>query len=520
MLNNKIMLSCLYMLSIITFSVGLFIVSPTMTSKIMSIIILLLFFLAFKKIPNFNTYGIMATVLILHHALLFTIEGYHSIDPGPLTPFVIFSGLLYAPVLSDLFTPVIATLTLTYHFWSYNIGSSFFVAGIKTFNAILISILITTGVHLFQILSAERDLFYKTSIIDPLTGLYNFTHSIKLGQELIAAGRNISVVLIDIDDFKDINDTYGHFAGNNVLLQFSKALKDIVGPDGVVARLGGDEFLIILQQDKQSDEQMIELLDELKYKNYITDPELVPVTLSFSYGIAVQDIKGLATIEQLMKVADKSMYRNKLSRKSSLMSYDFDRVIPEDFRDILNVLSQKDMYTLVHSLYVAQYGAMLAEKVGMDAKEVHNIRLAGWLHDLGKIAIPNEILRKPAYLSDEEYTLMKNHVAYGLGLVQSFGLHENILQAIAEHHEKFDGSGYPSGHAQEQIPMGGRILAITDSYSAMTIKRVYRTHQLSKKEALQELILQKGRQFDPKLVDQFVTLLENELDPVADISMG
>jgi len=210
-----------------------------------------------------------------------------------------------------------------------------------------------------------------------------------------------------------------------------------------------------------------------------------------------------------MKSADKEMYNNKIYKKSGVKSYDFEGVSPVEFHDLLNTLSQKDMYTLIHSLYVAKYGAMLAESFGLRADQVKEIWLAGWLHDIGKIVIPNEILRKPAGLDDDEYHLMKKHVVYGFDLLKSFQLQDSVLRMVAEHHEKYDGTGYPYQCAGEQISIGGRILAIVDSYSAMTIKRVYRLHQLSKEEALEELVLQKGKQFDPHLVEKFVALMTN-----------
>ena len=508
-LKSRLWIKYIYIVTIIVFSVGLLVVSPTATYKIISMLLLLLLLFSYRLKAKMctGTYEIMAVVLILHHILLFALEAYQSVDAGEITPFIVFSGVFYAPILSDVFTPILAVLTLIYHFWIYNDGNSFAVAGIKTFNAILTAVLATVGVHLFRVLSVEHERFYKASITDRLTELYNFTHTMKLGQEFVDKGTNFIVVLIDIDDFKDINDTYGHFVGNKVLVQISTILKKLVGDDGIVGRLGGDEFVIIIQQETEQGQHIIELLEQLQCQNYITDPELVPVNIGFSYGIAFQEKKAFGSIQDVMKSADKEMYNNKISKKSGVKSYDFEGVSPVEFHDLLNTLSQKDMYTLIHSLYVARYGAMLAESFGLQADQVKEIWIAGWLHDIGKIVIPNEILRKPASLDDDEYSLMKKHVIYGFDLLKSFQLKDNVLRMVAEHHEKYDGTGYPYQCAGEQISIGGRILAIVDSYSAMTIKRVYRLHQLSKEEALEELILQKGKQFDPHLVEKFVDLM-------------
>lgn len=515
-LKNITTYSCIYVMSISIFFLGLFLVSPTVIYKILSIVMLVLLFWASCRARrrSITTYNIVGSALILHHIIVMAIERYQSISADHLTPLIIFSAFFYVPVLPDFFTPIFSVLTISYHFWSYSESAPLWSAPAKTFGAVLITIATIIGVRFFEKLSTERNRFYNASITDSLTGLYTFAHTINTGQQLLDNGKEMIVILLDIDGFKEVNDTYGHFIGNKVLLQFANTLKNAVGSNDIIGRLGGDEFIIILTDKGDGNEQIRKIVKQLKSRNYITDHELVPINIGFSYGIAVQDKGTCLTIEEIMNLADKAMYVNKLLQKGSLTAYDFDSESPDGFREILNVLSQKDEYTLIHSLNVAKYGLMLAERIGMNVEDANTIRVAGWLHDIGKIAIPNEILRKPGRLNIDECRIMKNHVVHGLGLLTCFSMNENVLQAIAEHHERYDGTGYPYGRSHGEISIGGRILAIVDAFSAMTIKRVYRAHQLSTSEALEELKFQKGSQFDPGLVDMFVVLLGEETNEI------
>ena len=356
----------------------------------------------------------------------------------------------------------------------------------------------------------EREPFYNASIIDSLTGLYNFSHTVRVGQQLLDAGKKLIVIFFDLDNFKNINETYGHLVGNQVLYQFARNLHEMIGDNAVSGRIGGDEFVLLLTNDKKMKKTINEIFEELSIKSYITDPELVPIHLSFSYGIAESEAKFTSNIEELFSLADKALYCSKFSQHTNCYNWSNKINITGRFRELFNVLSQKDMYTYVHSLYVAQYSALLANKIGLDSGDVEDIRLAGYLHDIGKLAVSNEILRKSSHLDDAEYQTIKYHVEDGLNLLRSMEISDIVRSAIAYHHEHYDGSGYPNGCSGENIPLAGRILAIADTYSAMTVKRLYR-QQCTQEEALDELTVKKGSQFDPELVDQFVTLFNTQV---------
>lgn len=495
-----------YSLLVIGFTLGAFVASPTILYKAASGLLLILIVFAYKYRETKISYAIVGCMLLVHHSLLVAMQHYQSISVDTMTPFIINAGLLYAPLLPNPVTAVAAVATLTVHFFTYKAEDDFGLIIIKVLGTLFLGLLSGKGLQFLQKLKIERDRFYKASITDPLTGLYTFTHIIQVGQELINTGHKLRAVVIDLDDYKNINDTYGHFVGNEVLIQFAAVLGRIFGSESLIGRLNGDKFIVLLEQ---GDEKSITgFLDQVKDSCYISDPELVPIHLDFSYGIALPKADECITIEELLNRVDKNMYNNKIAVRSRQTSCDIDKDIPEQFLDLLTVLSQKDMYTFVHSFYVARFARKLAKVLELSCENINHIWLAGWLHDIGKIVIPNQILRKPASLTEDEYQSIKKHVGYSLDILQSFNLNEHVLRAIGEHHERYDGTGYPQGKSKEEISIEGRILAITDAYSAMTIKRVYRNHQLSVCMALQELHAGKGLQFDPVLVEAFIRLVE------------
>jgi HD-GYP domain-containing protein (c-di-GMP phosphodiesterase class II) len=170
-------------------------------------------------------------------------------------------------------------------------------------------------------------------------------------------------------------------------------------------------------------------------------------------------------------------------------------------------IEARDPYTVGHSARVTQYAVAIAESMGMSSEEVEEIRLAGLLHDLGKIGVPDSILNKPGRLSDEEYTAIKMHPALSMRIIEPLPHLGNIIPIIYHHHERYDGHGYMDGKAGDKIPIGARIIAVADSYEAMTSDRPYRS-ALSREEAVAELRMNAGSQFDPDVVRHFLGLLD------------
>jgi putative nucleotidyltransferase with HDIG domain len=168
----------------------------------------------------------------------------------------------------------------------------------------------------------------------------------------------------------------------------------------------------------------------------------------------------------------------------------------------------RDTYTGSHSSRVADLAARLAERLGLDEEQVELTRLAGSLHDLGKLAIPEEILRKPGPLTDPERLVLERHPQIGFRMLESLGV-DPVAEWVLHHHERWDGSGYPDGLPGEQIPLGARIIFVADAYDAMTSERVYR-RRVASEQAVAELKRCAGSQFDPGIVDAFAAELADE----------
>ncbi|MFZ5989544.1 MAG: bifunctional diguanylate cyclase/phosphohydrolase [Bacillota bacterium] len=391
---------------------------------------------------------------------------------------------------------------------SYPLGQIYGTAN----GQICFTIMVIIVYQLFGKLLVERNKYRTMSITDSLTGVSNFAHTIETAKKMLQSG-GISVLITDMDRFKQINDTYGHVAGNKVLVEVSEFIKrETAGLERVIGRLGGDEFIIVVRNDGSERVMKLgeRLLKAIREKMFVIDPELDPISLSFSVGQANSSSSDL-DVEKLLYRADINMYYNKYkNHRLNIFINKQKPILSKDGYEMLNVLAEKDMYTYVHSGYTAQYAAALAKELGLPDETVDNLYTAGWLHDIGKILISSDIVRKSGTLTDEEYSMIKNHVDYGLNVLKALNLPDETINCIQYHHEFWDGSGYPKRLSGENIPYEARILQIADSYSAMIIKRVYRK-TFTPEEALKEINKSSGKQFDPKLVEVFDNLIRRKL---------
>ncbi len=368
--------------------------------------------------------------------------------------------------------------------------------------------------QLFAKVIIERNKYKKMSITDSLTGVATFAHTIETAKKMIQSS-DISILITDMDRFKQINDTFGHVAGNRVLIKVSEFLKsETEGLERIIGRLGGDEFIIVVKNDGRNERVKNlgkELSKAIREKEFVIEDGLDPINLSFSIGQANSSPSDKDTdIEKLLYKADIDMYYNKCkNHRLDIFTNRQKPLLPKEGFELLNVLAEKDMYTYVHSMYTAQYAAALAKEVGLPDSQVDHIYAAGWLHDIGKILISSDIIRKNTTLTPEEYDLIKGHVNYGLNIINDLSLPIEIVNCIAYHHENWDGTGYPHGLSGESIPLEARILQLADSYSAMIVRRVYRK-TLSPEDALNEINSGCGKQFDPNLVKIFVQLIQNK----------
>lgn len=355
---------------------------------------------------------------------------------------------------------------------------------------------------------------------DSLTRLLNYRGiSKRLEQEVArcaSSGATFGLVMIDVDNFKLFNDAYGHAVGDRALQTLARVLITSLRRSDAIARYGGDEFIAVLPDS--SSEASVELVERIRSTLESTPfnvggGRIVPIRMS--YGVATYPDDGHKAAE-LLAAVDANLYCSK-QRGGNVITSSGD----DDFRPALmgsfsvldglvTTVDKKDHYTRQHSDDVTELAVALASKMGLSVETQRSVRMAGLLHDIGKVGVPDHILRKPAELNDEERKVVRNHVTLGELIIQGIPNQEEVVGAVGSHHERYDGKGYPRGLRGENIPLLGRILAVTDAYSAMTTDRPHRK-ALTVGEAKAELCRVAGTQLDPELVDAFLdTLEENE----------
>jgi diguanylate cyclase (GGDEF)-like protein len=353
----------------------------------------------------------------------------------------------------------------------------------------------------------------RLALTDPLTGLGNHRHfHERLQRELLNAeeqARPLTLCLVDIDDFKRINDRFGHPSGDRVLSQIATRLRQ----GGEAFRLGGDEFALLLADHDEAPaltaaESIVERISTVDFDH------IGQVTVSA--GLATFPVQGHGR-DELIRLADSALYWAKEHGKNRVRFYRPDIVELAELKrlasgpdkaaryraaaSLAKAVDARDTYTGSHSERVTELAARVAVRLGLDAEQVELTRLAASLHDLGKLAIPEELLQKAGTLTDSQRLVLERHPQIGFRMLDSLGV-DLIAHLVLHHHERWDGAGYPDGLRGEQIPLGSRIIFVTDAYDAMTSDRTYRPRR-SSRAALAELERCAGTQFDPGIVAAF-----------------
>jgi diguanylate cyclase (GGDEF)-like protein len=365
---------------------------------------------------------------------------------------------------------------------------------------------------LFQRYALRSRVALRAASTDSLTGLKNHrSYETDIVGAVTAAGTErarLSLCLLDIDNFKQINDTLGHPTGDRMLVAFGALLADL-GGDVRAYRLGGDEFALLVNGNDEAAVLAVETLrSRLATAKFADGAEL-----TISAGIASYP-SSADTPEELVRVADVALYWTKRHGKNRWCVYspavvelswpaELAATAEYDARlraaeNLIHVVDARDTYTGSHSQSVAVLATAIGEAFGLGEDVVNQLRLAGLLHDLGKIAIPDEILQKDGPLDPAEYATLRTHAEIGFELLEGLDVSPVDLW-IRHHHEHWDGSGYPLGLSGEEIPIGSRIVLVADAFEAMTTDRCYRD-AMSVEAALAEMRRCSGSQFDPDVV--------------------
>jgi len=404
------------------------------------------------------------------------------------------------------------------------------------------------------------------AITDGLTGLKTHRYFMEaLDREWrrsTRSGQLFSVIMLDLDGFKQVNDRHGHLEGDKVLAAVANLLNDRVRQSNVVARYGGDEFAIVMPEART---EQAEILAERLRVNIESDRFLAAHGVTASFGIATFPLHG-PTQEEILRVADSGMYLAKHQegnrvRVASLhvdsVQADWERQLleaylgvamkrmfstgPEAFEHYLEhfqdikmkangdapslldtvtalafAIDAKDHYTQGHSQAVSKLAAHIARQMDLSDTLIEEVRLGGILHDIGKIGVPEAVLNKPSRLTPEEFDLMKSHTLLGAKILEPLKVKaiERIRAMVRHHHEMVDGTGYPDHLKGANIPLGARIITVADCFDTMVSQRAYKPGR-SKEEALAELRRCCGTQFDPEILEVF----SRSLDLVGDFPL-
>jgi diguanylate cyclase (GGDEF)-like protein/PAS domain S-box-containing protein len=350
---------------------------------------------------------------------------------------------------------------------------------------------------------------------DPLTGVFNHREFHRLFDEAIhkadCLGQPIAVLLLDLTNFTYINDVHGHVVGDELLKVVANELthhkgfirSGVLPEDLVVARYGGDEFAVLLPDvDVEAAIALPHSVESSLHELGFQPPgESTLIPLVCSIGAAVYPHDGLTRL-QVLGAASERLKRVAICQPDNEHAERVRRRMRESLEGftlldaLLTAVDNKDRYTRRHSEDVMVYSYQIAEELGLDDATKEVIEVAALLHDVGKIGIPDEILRKPGKLTDSEYGAIKQHPTLGTVMVSAVPGFENTLEAIRYHHERWDGKGYPSGKAGKDIPFLARIIAAADAFSAMTTDRPYRTG-MDEAHALAIIEKGAGTQWDP-----------------------
>lgn len=299
----------------------------------------------------------------------------------------------------------------------------------------------------------------------------------------------LSFVFADVNGLKIINDAFGHEYGDLLIQQVSEVFKAVCRADDIASRTGGDEFILLLPK---TEEVYVQELVE-KIKETIEKKKIMNINISVAFGWSTKTMENQSA-SYVLKNAEDLMYNKKISDNSSKRSV----VI----RSILNALRLKSPWEEAHSKRAGLLCEDIAKAYHLSTDEVKELRIAGELHDIGKIAIDEAILNKPSKLSESELIIMQRHPETGYQLLSTSSEYYNIAEYVLAHHERWVGTGYPKGLKGEDINWKARIIAIADAYDVLTYKMSYRK-SLSEQDAIEEIKKNAGTQFDPDIVRVF-----------------
>ena len=345
---------------------------------------------------------------------------------------------------------------------------------------------------------AEEKIVY-LSFHDNLTGLYNrayFEEEIK--RQDTQRQLPLSFTIGDINRLKLVNDALGHLEGDRLIAKVAELLKAFCRKEDVIARWGGDEFTILLPKTKKENAE--EIVNRIKNVCILTSKHKIPISISL--GTATKE-KINQDIKEVIIEAEDNMYRHKLIERKSIYS--------SIISSLERTLFEKSLETRDHAERLKKLSQEIGKIINLPNNKIDELSLLSTLHDIGKIALSEEILTSGRGLTKKEWILVKKHPEIGYNICESNPQLAHIAEGVLGHHEWWNGYGYPHSLKGENIPLTSRIISIVDAYDVMITGRTYKK-AVTKKEALKELKRYAGKQFDPKLIDIFISIVSKYND--------
>lgn len=486
-----------------------------------------------KSIYGVNAKGLLDNIILIAlYTALIIMSGAQESHFKFIYLFIIIANTIQYGIKIGICTAALNSITI--------LAIDILGVGTEGINELFESDLVMSGVFIMvawalgyyvNLENEYRDKVMELANVDELTGVYNHRYFQNiLAEHIEDASRNnkvICLLFIDIDHFKFYNDLYGHSAGDVVLNKIGDILKKNIRELDIVARYGGEEFAVILPGiDEEVAVQIGNRLRDAVESAYFEGEENQPNgRLTISVGVSSFPLKA-KTKKELINTADDALYRAKFFNKNRVESYysileelksDIDEQhidLISSIKTLISVINAKDRYTYAHTDRVVIYCELMAKHLNLSELDIKKLRYSAYLHDIGKIQISKDILVKKTKLTNEEWNILKDHPANGVEIIKPVESLQVICPIILHHHEKYDGTGYPNGLKGDEIPYLVRILSVADSFDAMTSNRPY-SHRKTYEEAVQELINCSGTQFDPQIVDEFIEMLDVNINKLA-----
>jgi diguanylate cyclase (GGDEF)-like protein len=355
---------------------------------------------------------------------------------------------------------------------------------------------------------AEAELLAAT---DDLTGTFNRRRFVQIATEALRSDATCALLLLDADHFKQINDAYGHAMGDTVLVGLAGRLRETLRAGDCLARWGGEEFAVLLR-DVSSEDELLERAERLRVA--VNADPIARLRLTVSIGAAIAGSG--ADLDALLERADGCLYAAKREGRDRVAvrpGVQAEAPVGRDTHEAVGMARAlayaaglREGIAEAHADQVARLAAETAAQMGLSTEQVLRARLAGWLHDVGKIAVPEAILTKPGPLDDPEWDVMRTHPDVGASIVSRIAILGAAAAGVRHHHERFAGGGYPDGIAGCDIPVEARIVAAADAYSAMTTTRPYSVAR-TPEVAAEEVRRSAEEHFDPAVVDALLVVL-------------